>query len=1002
MAGSNVIWAEFAGHGYFAGPFTSTVISGVTLISGDVYEVVFLWTNIYAYADILVENVGAKMYAEGYSNRNVPDGYYTITAATTTTCTITGRFPAGAPAAGAPTTSATIRVEDFYKFCNITPDFVTGEIARSRWLPIISNESFSPTLGQKIDSRGGVSSFDGFSLDLLYYQSPLSSSFQITDVEYRRQEAFRRLVRIDPALSIDVSGLPMVVADGSSAFDIDSSDTTIIKRGTDLPDGDFISNSAAFDYLPIMIDREAMVITGNGSAGSSTRTLPVLRGLFDTGSPPDGFAHLRNSIIYDGLQTGQAATCRVRSITDDALTYDTYADYSEIDSLGLVYSGIVENVSLSRNTNTVSLEMSPQIFASQKNSFGDKLAVRGIIEQGIGIDDYVFTCESAYPELPYKWLQISDAVLVRLRPAKDPTASSNRETRPVDRIGAYKSSTYIDNIAWDPGDLDYNDNYIIISPSKDDIEFESKARSYPEIIAGRIGRVFATGEPGETRTVEGEAGGEDAICERDTIDGLYGRDGINDIDVIHVAMHKLEGKQAQPCHVFETTTTGYGARSLTPSTIIYVRLNEVLLQVLTSVNGDLSNGPFDVLPAGLGIGIDQSDIDWASFGWDLANGVFNNALTEVPRYKIAKTLKNVFFTAKDSEKISEWLTDKILQPQNLIISQKSNGSITLSDTVTFTDLGTFSSLTDSDLEFEANSTNFSFSQFYDSSKLFDRILVSTVDPTIRPSEGQYNATVVTPAITIGDDEDGPGVGARIFTFIQAEPLKYDYPFVGGFGSGLSIGDIVFGDTAPFANAYSNILPLIRFVTRSSKFEIGEKFTISLDQAVSADGSRGFTGVGIVIDKKTNILARQSEYEAIVTGELNNLNVWSASAEIAAGSTTTILNLETNRYVSSTGSDIGWEEDEEAFLVSDSIVLYDENFVMLSVDGGGNADPRKIATITPGSPATITIVSPFTDGGGANITPAAGGIIMHGEKSLQTTTTQDFQSWFNDGGEGVFS
>ncbi len=127
MAGSNVIWAEFAGHGYFAGPFPSSVIAGVTLVSGDIYDITFLWTNIYPDADMMIDNVGARLYVEGYSNRDVPDGYYTITSATTTTVTITGIFPVGSPTAGAPATSATVRVEDFYRFCNIIPDFVTGQ-----------------------------------------------------------------------------------------------------------------------------------------------------------------------------------------------------------------------------------------------------------------------------------------------------------------------------------------------------------------------------------------------------------------------------------------------------------------------------------------------------------------------------------------------------------------------------------------------------------------------------------------------------------------------------------------------------------------------------------------------------------------------------------------------------------------------------------------------------------------------------------------------------------
>ncbi len=79
MAGSNVIWAEFAGHGYFAGPFPSSVIAGVTLVSGDIYDITFLWTNIYPDADMMIDNVGARLYVEGYSNReDVKQVFYQI------------------------------------------------------------------------------------------------------------------------------------------------------------------------------------------------------------------------------------------------------------------------------------------------------------------------------------------------------------------------------------------------------------------------------------------------------------------------------------------------------------------------------------------------------------------------------------------------------------------------------------------------------------------------------------------------------------------------------------------------------------------------------------------------------------------------------------------------------------------------------------------------------------------------------------------------------------
>jgi hypothetical protein len=136
MSAPKIIWTEFAGLGYIAGPFASTTIAGATLVSGNVYTVTMLWTDIYGDNQLMIDNVGAQVYVEGYSNKNVPDGYYTITAATTTTVTITASF-ASAPSAGAPTSTATVRIEDFYKICTDIPDFVTGDAARARWVPSI-------------------------------------------------------------------------------------------------------------------------------------------------------------------------------------------------------------------------------------------------------------------------------------------------------------------------------------------------------------------------------------------------------------------------------------------------------------------------------------------------------------------------------------------------------------------------------------------------------------------------------------------------------------------------------------------------------------------------------------------------------------------------------------------------------------------------------------------------------------------------------------------------
>jgi len=202
-------------------------------------------------------------------------------------------------------------------------------------------------------------------------------------------------------------------------------------------------------------------------------------------------------------------------------------------------------------------------------------------------------------------------------------------------------------------------------------------------------------------------------------------------------------------------------------------------------------------------------------------------------------------------------------------------------------------------------------------------------------------------------------------------------------------------SSSFSDRYGNIIPGISFSARQDLIEIGATFRFTLDNLIGSDGALGITGVAIVIDKKTNILAEQSRYECIILSDdiVNISNVWSASAEVETGSTTTTINVSSDSYTRTSTDTPDWTEDVGGFSVGDSILLYDQYFTLLSEDGGGNADPKVIDSISQGSPDSIVLVSAFTDSAGAAITPSSGDIIMHADYSLQSGNTQDQQSWF---------
>ena len=971
MSGNKILWVEFAGLGYIAGPFASTIIPGVTLVSGDVYAVTMLWTDIYGDTDLMIDNVGARVHVDGYSNRNVPDGYYTITAATTTSVTVTGRFSV-APVAGAPTASATIRIEDFYRVCTAIPDFVTGAASRARWAPIIARDGFTATIGQEIQVRGSVSTFDGFQFTyanpstapIIDESSPEGASLAQT------YDRLKQIVRTDPTFALStVSGNDSIVV---LSDDVEYTDTSVEKKGTSVIQPAYVSGQTTYNNDPILLDREAIIVT-NSAGGTPNLDYDAIRGVLDT----DAAFHQADSPFYSGLQTGQAATVRLKKADHDILTYDTMADYSELDSNGLFYIGIVENINIVDGSSKIQVELSPQIFTSAKNSPGDRLATKGKVEPYPGSENlrYILRMDSKRRELPWDWVKLGPVAL-RLRSPYDPATVTDKQIGPAPAgayTGVFDTRSRIDDICWDPDyTAGYNDNWVILEKSKDDIEFEDRSRNYPLNIA--------SAEPG------------DELTQQDfSTDGpsLVGRDGTLSYTAVHVRMSELIDEPAEPCHVFGSSVIPVEEDYIdlrTDSYLSLCTLADLLLQVLTSREGDGANGPFDVLPSGLGLGISQEAIDWESFGWDpvAATRVQSN----VSYQKLNLILQNAVMTSKDSQKFNKWLTEKILQPVNMSLIQKDNGLHSVIDMTNFVSTNELTTVEDDDIEYDFGTKSLSVTQTYDSKKLFDRIIVTNTTPANRPSgPGQEASVTIVPSLGNGtedEDFDDMTTRSRIFTFIQSEPLKYEHPFIARNQPNTT------NIYENFAAVYGNIIPSVTFSARSSLLGIGEKFRIFLNNVINSSGGRGILGVAIVVNKKSNILSGQSIYESIIlVDDLNFFSVWSASADVLAGSTPTVVNISLNSYTASI-TDVQWENDSEGFDPGGYVLLYDENFTMRSVDGAGLPDPRKVNSVTS---TTLTLASAFTDGAGSTITPATTDIIMPATYDLQTTLAQETQSWF---------
>jgi len=964
---SKQIWLQFNGHGFVTEDISAQTITAFTTPGGTLYDVAITFTTSYVPGQFdMREEVGARVILNGYAAANIPDGTIgTVVASTADLAgivTIRVDLPL-APIPGA-YPGASVRIEDFYKFCNDVPDFVTGTNAKSRWLQVISNDGFGITLGQKIDIKGGVSSFDGFSVTCLYQNTRPITKLLTTLFE----------------IAVDNAGEKMIAG---GAWTVGS--TLVTKKGASNPSPIVVATDPLFEFEPIFVDKEAVIIqTVGGISPLGNRELNVTRAVLNT----KDYYHITNSVIFAGLQTAQSAICQLLTIDTDATYYNEE----------VIYTGIVENVSFSNGLGAFTLEISPQIFAAQKNSFAAKMSVNGTIDNDLGTDDYVIEIEQPVPFPTWRWAKFGDIAL-KLRPPRDPGnfAASDRGTSLIPgNPGVFRFRQLFDQIAWAPPTptrQGFNDNFVILTPSKDDIEFENKTRTFARDLNRWRGGLGDDGEYIESTPRE-LLERDDAICIRDPLpDGsLYDRDGNPSRDAIHLDVEKYRSERStvELCHVFEDVITNISNETLdefTSSYVAVVGVNQLVLQILTSDRGDGSNGVFDVLPYGVGLGIRQEDIDYDQFGIDITSPAILPGLSTIAGDKINFKFNDVFITSKDTEKINDWLTKRILQPLNLAVVQRTDGKITLVDTSDLNDAIGVPTIGDTDIEYDFGGRSLDIGLSYDSSNLFDRIVIKETRYHINPASGQETTTTIIPSTSISDDFDETGITSRLFSFLQAEPLSIDMRFTGATG--------VARFQSAFANRYSTIVSNLSFTARSELLEIGAKFSFTLSNVISQSGQRGVSGFGIVIDKKTNILAGQSKYSCVIQQFQDISTTWAASGEIDVVLANNQFDILNGRYADDTGpANIVRSiiNDPTSFNVGDFILLYDENFVMLSVDALGNPDPREITSIVG---TTITIAADFTDGAGVSITPLPGHIIMHGSKSLQTAIPQRFYAFFND-------
>jgi hypothetical protein len=259
-----------------------------------------------------------------------------------------------------------LRMEDNWKFCSNIPDWIpAGAESLSRWIPIMSSE-LEPSLGQKLNLKGGVTSVDGLSVPLVLdtsYQDDnrLQRLFTEDAVTYQYNQNLLGLNGVDNVSENNLTVQQTLISVGSFGFPITSVPDYAGQYLTYYP---FLNPSGLELALPEpwFIDTEAIIATTRtGGIVPPPPAVPtfqygVQRAIDDTPATPHG----KYSVIFRGMPFPIGQTCKLWEVNN-------FNDRGDQDWV-ISYRGMIENIALSDGLAACSIEISSITFTSRVNA----------------------------------------------------------------------------------------------------------------------------------------------------------------------------------------------------------------------------------------------------------------------------------------------------------------------------------------------------------------------------------------------------------------------------------------------------------------------------------------------------------------------------------------------------------------------------------------------------------------------------------------------------------
>ncbi len=890
-------------------------------------------TGLSTTQSITTDEIGAELYIEGMTG--LEDDYYTLTGVTpvggNTRISIAGDPANFSLSAGA--NSGNMRIEDHYKICNEIPDFVTGANARARWYKNMVD--ITPTLSSEIDPLGGITKVDGLTVTHnRVYNSDLSKVRWDLMNDDDTIHTSDRIYNVDDTTGIEVTGgIPYM---GSS----DNPDTA----------------PTLGVYQPTWWGSECIRV--DSAAGSGPYTISITRALLRTKK----WWHPYGQLFFDGFTTPAG------KIADVITHKSTDTGYHQGERIAF---GPVTGIEFDNGVATQSLQISSDIFRLATTPAAKEEATVNYTPRSSNGFGRV-NINQISNEFRFGWVYAKN-LLLRLSQSEtdvlniaNPNGSPERLATETGRV--YGKNRVVQRVIPEvvteiDGELKYNGilGGIVGGEEYENIQIPTAIPAPP------VGA-----ETDERRAWEDEWS-RYILVNLNPYDSDTVRWGFN--------VFKLENQgyfdDICPAHVFEpnkwTSIAFHTPRS--PISIsqrrIAVNPIEVLLNIMLTRFGDGTNTfeyegateNFDILPPEFGLGILPEDIDIDSFmrvGYKFQENGFN--------------LTNVYIKADESQKLKNWIQDNILEPYFLCITTDSQGRLRLTELANSKYKTSLTELDDADL-FGADREPVQLG--YDASKLLNRITyefkrtwINGDDPTSRQTVNYF----------YGRDGLIDHYRNLPSDFIEIKP-----------------------DFAPFDNIEEeeafekylgrlmanrrHIMPILTcfvdesFGTVGDGAQVGQFISVNLSRVPNAFGDdlTNLTAVGLVAKRQQDILMGVDQLDVMIveTLDLTEERAFSASVEVAAGSTGTVIQVEPDVFQP---SDLAkFTTAQASFVTGDQVILYDQFFTRKSFND---------VEITVIDPTEIEIDTDFEDSGGSGIVAADGDIIVLKTRSGSTVGSQN--------------